>query len=174
MSLTFPQWFASCGELVFVEPGDEERGFWEEPLHNDGGASVFHMGVTIYGRRDLVCLQPRGDPNVLVRNVPGTVYLGQLTGPQHQVTHAASAQAEDLLEVPGLGRVGVNVMMRTALFAFNRARLRDTTPSPQAFFAVLHESFREALASQPLCLPSLADCIAASARDASPQAQDID
>ena len=162
LSLSLPQWLASCGELVFVEPGDADRGFWKEPLHQDGGASVFHMGFTLYGRRDLVCQQGFGQPDLLVENAPGTVYLGQLTGPQHQVTHVASAHESELLEVPGLGRVGVNVMMRTALFAYNRARLRDTTPSPQPLFATLHRSFRQALAHWPLCLPSLAECVAAA------------
>ena len=135
----------------------EETGFWAEPEHQDGGASILHLGLTLFGRRGLVCRQGLGLPDVFVANAPGTVYLGQLTGPRHQVTHEA-AQLGDLLEVPGLGRCGVNVMMRTALFAYNRARLRNTTPSPAPLFEVLTRCFREALAARPLRLPTLAEC----------------
>ena len=48
----------------------------------DGGASVLHMGVTVYGDRDMVCHRPgfETDP-VVVRNTGGTVYFGVLTGP---------------------------------------------------------------------------------------------
>ena len=159
LELPFPQWFASCGELVFVEPGSEAEGFWAEPEHQDGGASVMHMGVTLYGRRGLVCRQGLGRPDIYLANKPGTVYLGQLTGPWHQITHEA-CEDTDLLEVPGLGLCGVSIMMRTALFAFNRARLRNTTPSPLPFFEVLTRCFREGLAARPLRLPSLAECLA--------------
>ena len=157
LDLGFPQRFASCGELVFVEPGSEEVGYWAEPEHQDGGASIMHLGLTLFGRRALVCRQGFGHPDVLVSNAPGTVYVGQLTGPRHQVTHEA-AEPHDLLEVPGLGRCGVNIMMRTALFSFDRARLRNTTPSPVAFFEVLARCFREGLAAAAFRLPTLAEC----------------
>ena len=160
LQLSVAEWFASAGELVFVEPGNEDAGFWSEPEHLDGGASVMHMGVTLYGRRTLVCKQCFGLPDVTVVNVPGTVYVGQLTGPQHQVTHNA-ASVGDLLEMPGLGRCGVNVMARTALFAHNRARMRNTTPSPQPVFSALTRCFRESFAASAFRLPTLAECQAA-------------
>ena len=150
-------WFASCGELVFVSPGSADAGFWAEPEHQDGGASVLHLGLTLFGRRTLVCRQGAGLPDVVVPNMPGTVYLGQLTGPHHQVTHEASAP-EELLDVPGLGPCGVNIMMRTALFGFDRARLRNTSPSPAPLFAALTRTFREGFASARLRLPTLAEC----------------
>jgi hypothetical protein len=157
-TLPLSEWFCSCGELVFVEPGCEATGFWAEPEHQDGGASVMHLGLTLYGRRDLACRQGHGLPDVIVQNVPGTVYVGQLTGPRHQVTHRP-ASGHDLLWVPGLGRCGVNVMMRTALFAFDRARFRNTTPSPQALFEVLTRCFREAFLAE-FRLPTLPECLA--------------
>ena len=82
---------------------------------------------------------------------------GQLTGPHHQVTHEA-AEAGGLLEVPGLGHCGVNVMARTALFSFDRARVRKTSPSPAPVFAALTRCFREAFAASALRLPTLAEC----------------
>ena len=157
LDFSFPQWFAYCGELVFVEPGSKERGFGVAPEHQDGVASIMHLGVTLYGRRTLVCRQGFGQPDVFVRNVPGTVYVGQLTGPHHQVTHEA-AEAINLLEVPGLGRCGLNVVARTALFGFDRARMRKTPPSPAPVFAALTRCFREVFAASPLRLPSLKEC----------------
>jgi len=157
LDLGFGQWFASCGELVFADPGSEERGLWAEPRHQDGGASVLHLGVTLYGRRVLTCSQGFDLPDVRILNAPGTVYLGSLTGPTHQVTHQEAAEV-DMLDVPGLGRCSVTLMARTSLFAYDRARLRGSTPSPYPFFAALARSFREAIAQQPLVLPSLAEC----------------
>ena len=164
LDLSVEEWFAASGELVFVEPGSDETGFWAEPEHQDGGASVMHVGVTLYGRRRCERRQGFGLPDVVVPNAPGTVYTGQLTGPTHQVHHEASAAGE-LLEVPGLGLCGVNVMLRTALFSFNRSRGRATTPSPQVFWEVLVRSLREGFARGEWKLPSLADCIAVSADD---------
>jgi hypothetical protein len=157
LEATFSQWFCSCGELVFVEPGDTAAGLWAEPEHLDGGASIMHLGLTLFGRRNLVCRQGLGLSDVSIPNVPGAVCCGQLTGPLHLVTHEL-AEDHELLHVPGLGRLGVNVMMRTALFPFNRARLRNTTPSPQALFEALARSFRETLASMEFRLPSLREC----------------
>ena len=157
-------WLASCGELVFVQPGSQQDGFWAEPLHMDGGASVMHWGLTLYGRRRLTCHQPHDLEDIHIENGPGTIYMGQLTGPRHQVTHMA-AEPDELLELPGLGHCGVNIMMRTALFPYNRARLRDTTPSPQPFFEVLARCLREAMAQYAFRLPSLAECLAATQED---------
>ena len=157
LKLTLSQWFASCAELVFTEPGCVEDGFWEEPEHQDGGASVLHLGLTLYGRRTLACRRGLGLRDVLILNTPGVVYVGQLTGPVHQVSHQAALESE-LLEVPGLGRLAVSVMLRTSLFAWSRARLRQTSPSPAACFEALARCFREGFAANAIRLPTLAEC----------------
>ena len=82
------QWFLTCGELTvsYVGPGpkfqelpvsDEGRHIkkkklkgkqrnpppeemWVEEKHLDGGASILHLGLTIFGRRDLVLDQGSG------------------------------------------------------------------------------------------------------------------
>ena len=117
LNLDLSNWFAICGELTFVEPGGQDTGFWAEPAHQDGGASILHLGLTLYGRRALACQQGFGLEDVTVANAPGTVYMGQLTGPVHQVSHQEALESE-LLEVPGLGRVAVAIMLRTGLFGF--------------------------------------------------------
>ena len=36
------------------------EAWWVEPAHLDGAASVMHMGITLYGRRRLRCVQGKG------------------------------------------------------------------------------------------------------------------
>ena len=90
-----PSWFLSAGELHIFEKaaGGVER------RHSDGGASVLHMGVTLYGRRDLTFFVPETltevegglEPTSEVKFsfVPGSVYLGTVTGAPHEVSHHA-------------------------------------------------------------------------------------
>ena len=55
------EWFLTCGEVAVAMPQLEEGGeLWEEPEHKDGGASVLHMGMTLYGRRQLRCQRATG------------------------------------------------------------------------------------------------------------------
>jgi hypothetical protein len=156
-------WFLTCGELNISNAGSvassqEASGPWEEPLHQDGGASILHMGLTVYGRRDVRFVQGPGLADVAVRNVPGTVYLGQVTGAEHQVHHRVASCPSELLHLPSFGQTSVTVMLRTALFPFNRARMRNTTPSPVVVFQALARSFRESCARGVWRFPSLAEC----------------
>ena len=98
---------------------------------------------------------------------PVSVYLGVLTGPEHQVHHLVPLPGE-LLRESGVATgpqfdsgLSITIMCRTALFAHNQARLRNVTPSPQGFFFATAESVRASLAAFPLCLPELLECHAA-------------
>ena len=114
LQTSWQQWFLTCGELSFVQPRNLDDTYWEEPLHPDGGGSVLHMGLTLYGRRLSEACEEDGTRHGL-ENEPGTVYFGLLTGPKHQVRHLPAVDGE-LLDVPGLGALSATVMMRTALF----------------------------------------------------------
>ena len=160
-----PSWFLAAGELhIFRDAagGVEER-------HPDGGASCLHMGLTLYGRRELTFFLPEASveggfaPASRVRPsevkfcfVPGSVYLGTVTGAQHQVSHLPPRDPCE--ELRGHG---VTCMIRTALFPLHRSRVMHATPSPQLFFRALVESFNESLTSQEWVLPSLEQCLAA-------------
>jgi hypothetical protein len=150
---TLPQWFCTAGELCI----SKADGVWKEPDHMDGGASVLHMGVTVYGDRDMVCHRPgiETDP-VVVRNTGGTVYLGVLTGPRHGVTHLPSMP--DQLLPHRLGQLSVTIMMRTTLFPHCRSRLKGTTPSPSIWYGRLAENLSASLSSLQWQLPSRAAC----------------
>jgi hypothetical protein len=148
----FDEWFLTCGELCITKAGDKTTGLWREPRHLDGGASVLHMGLTLFGRRDVICEQGHGLPDVVIKCFPGSIYMGGLTGPHHQVAHQ-QAGPEELVD-----GMSVTVMMRTALFPHCRSRLRNTTPSPPILFQTLAASFRESLAVGSWVLPAIGDC----------------
>ena len=169
------EWFATCGELCISAASNKDAATgpntaatcWSEPQHQDGGASVLHLGVTLFGRRKLVCHQLGDSPPVELVCPPGSVYLGVLTGPEHQVHHLAPLTGE-ILRDSGVATgpqfdsgLSITIMCRTALFAHNRARLRNVMPSPQGFFFAIAESFRASLAALPFRLPDLQECHAA-------------
>ena len=96
-------------------------------------------------------------PDVVVDNVPGSVYLGGMTGPQHYVQHRRAFDGE-LLDLGSEGRVGVAIMVRCSLFSHCRSRGKKSTPAPISFFELLAQSFREGL-MRSWRLPTLAECV---------------
>ena len=82
LATPWESWFLTAGEMhIFDNPGQlhEER-------HKDGGASILHLNVTLYGRRVLECFTNQTEPASRSWGLaPGMVYLGTLTGPEHQV-----------------------------------------------------------------------------------------
>ena len=173
MESCMPDWFGTCGEFVVSAPINSDGTGWVEPEHQDGGASIVHLGVTLFGRRELVCRQDvatspeTGLPPVVLMCPPGSVYMGGLTGPVHQVTHHEPRPGEALrgsgvATSPDFDEgLSVTIMCRTALFPHNQARLRNVTPSPQVFFTTLAESVRASFAELPFRLPTLPEILRA-------------
>lgn len=165
LATPFSEWFATCGELcITAATNSGGTTHWSEPEHLDGGGSIVHMGITLFGRRQLVCHQGTGSPDVALLCKPGSVYMGGLTGPLHQVHHVAPLPGE-ILKGSGLATspefddgLSVTVMLRTSLFPHCRSRLRNTTPAPVAMFAKLAESIRCSFAQLTFCLPTLQQC----------------
>ena len=77
-----------------------------------------------------------------------------------QVQHE-EAPSEEMLHLPGpvAKQASVTIMMRTALFPFDRARLRNTTPSPIPVFQALSTAFREVLANHRFVLPTMDEVV---------------
>ena len=71
------------------------------------------------------------------------------------------APSEDMQTLPGsvAKQASVTIMMRTALFPFDRARLRNTTPSPIPVFQALSTAFREVLANHRFVLPTMDEVV---------------
>ena len=66
----------------------------------------------------------------------------------------------------------MHIIFRSSVFARNRARLRDATPTPVWVFQILVEEIREALGRGQFRLPTLQACLArqASRQDSGPSA----
>ena len=153
------RWLNTCGELHISDGGDRERGFWAEPAHNDGAASILHLGLCLAGRKVVKFEQPGGKPDVILEIEPGGVYFGSVTGARHQVVHTEAVEHE-LARFGAEGRpCSIAVMMRTALFPHCRGRISDTTPSPWSAFECMTTAFRESLASLRFELPTLEECL---------------
>jgi hypothetical protein len=151
LDCSFEEWWCNCGELCI----SDAQGSWAEDEHQDGGASVLHFGVTLWGSRDVRCTheKPATSPSaIVVPCVPGSVYMGTLTGPWHGVTHRPSP-GDQLLD----RAFSASVMIRTSLFGHDRSRVKDTTPAPQDWFFDLAALFTSALSEGSFRLPSLAE-----------------
>ena len=165
--------------LQVMTPGERH-----DPEHYDGGASLLHGGLTIFGRRGLemqtaaVAAAPAvpsaavaGSPAPAVKSgewqstlwqAPGDFYVGNLCAVWHRVRHQDAAKSEPLFRVAGSaadGPLGVHitVMMRSDVFAHSRARGREL-PSPPDVFDVANTIVARRLAREPLVLPTLEEC----------------
>ena len=222
---------------------------------------MLHLGLTLFGRRHVRCSQDGDGPDIYLQCRPGSLYMGGLTGPVHQVLMSsqklhspasdwglgsvavssgvylcscvclfvgpwslacsslwfpagllvtcstvlyglgvvaftggfsgggmaictrsvfgvvsvricscfrsccfagpARAGSEEMLHLPGPAakQASVTIMMRTALFPLDRARLRNTTPSPIPVFQALSTAFREVLANHRFVLPTMDEVV---------------
>lgn len=165
------EWMASLGVVQIVS--DSFTG--SEPWHYDGGASFIHIGLTLYGSRHLVCrvkadtTTPRTDQvwkEITLDQKPGSFYLSNICGVEHQVRHSASLRkepADNLWTWPtGSGtrnRSHVSVMLRTSLFRFARGRCQAHLPGPLRVFELGSAAVSAWLKEVTLQLPTLRDCL---------------
>ena len=101
----------------------------EDPPHFDGGASLLHAGLTIWGKRGLdVQLQPEAEWRRLHQK-PGSFYVGNLC-----------ADAQPLWVEDGFEGVQVAVLLRTDLFSGARVHaMKPPEPPPYAeVYGVAH------------------------------------
>ena len=94
------------------------------------------MGITLFGRRVLrLWTGARGDASaeqMEVEMVPGSVYLGTLTGAEHQVQHLRARASHELCE-----DFAITVMIRTTLFPYNQARVMAHLPQPESLYIAM-------------------------------------
>ena len=63
----------------------------EDGWHTDGGASLLHAGLTIFGSRQLL-VKVKGEKDCIsLAQRPGSFYVGNLCALEHNVAHGASA-----------------------------------------------------------------------------------
>ena len=135
LKATLEDWFLGRCEVTLIEARDCRGKYLIERHHMDGSMSLFHAGLTLGGNRDLF-LNVEGFGRVRVPNSPGTFYMGNLTGPRHQVFHQRCSD-HDLVDVPGIGRRSITIMLRTGWFPHDRSRFMEQLPKPKCLWACL-------------------------------------
>ena len=144
--------------IQIMEPGARNDGW-----HTDGGCSLLHAAVTLWGTRSLeVALEGKGQ--VSLEQKPGSFYVGTLAALQHNVRHHERCENtfsdEYLKQQPERKRdLQIAVMIRCDLFRECRARGADRKPGPAEFFRVVNRVAAEHLANVPVPLPDLTDVL---------------
>ena len=147
-------------------------GIREDGWHTDGGTSLLHAALTLFGHREmLVELEdqvsgeydtPDGtaelhQPEVLsFQQRPGSFYFGNLCAMKHNVKHGDQAEgcygpAE---------KIQIAVMFRTDVFRYARARKINSRPGPRELYDIVNTETARHIAQWPLHLPDLNDVIA--------------
>ena len=160
--------------------------------HTDGGCSLLHASVTLFGTRS-VEVKVEGKPQVTLDQEPGSFYVGNLSALEHNVRHheeckhtfdgaavtakgdgkdlASAATAKGDAEDPapaetakGDQRLQIAVMIRSDVFRDFRARKINSTPGPVELFRVVNCSVAQHLADVPVARPDLTGVLAEVAR----------
>ena len=159
--------------IQLMQPGARDDGW-----HTDGGCSLLHASVTLFGTRSVeVAMQ--GKPAVTLDQEPGSFYVGNLSALEHNVRHheeckhtfdgaAVLAKGEDPAPAETATgddqRLQIAVMIRSDVFRCLRARKINATPGPADFFRVVNYTVAQHLADVPVALPDLTEVLAEVAR----------
>ncbi len=122
-----------------------------ERRHYNSGASLLHMGLTIFGARDLECWYGAGSRLFLQR--PGSIYVGNMCAVDHRVVHGRSSQC---LFGTGNHAVQIAVMFRSDVFNRDRAHNLGGKPTPTDIFDIVNAVVASHLGAEPLLLPDFA------------------
>jgi len=173
--------------VQLMQPGVRDDGW-----HTDGGCSLLHASVTLFGTRSVeVWMEPSS--KVTLDQKPGSFYVGNLSALEHNVRHheeckhtfdgaavtakgdgkdlASAATAKGDAEDPapaetakGDQRLQIAVMIRSDVFRDCRARRINATPGPARFYRVVNYAVAQHLADVPVALPDLTEVLAEVAR----------
>ncbi len=120
----------------------------EDGWHTDGGASLLHAAVTVFGSRTLQ-VKPEDAGCISLPQRPGSFYVGNLCALSHNVVHGEHA-AGSYGGGPPSEQVQIAVMLRTDVFRAARARTINATPGLAELFDVVNSATAIHLAEQPL------------------------
>ncbi len=137
--------------VQLLKIGEREDGW-----HTDGGASLLHAAVTVFGSRTLQ-VKPEDVDVISLPQRPGSFYVGNLCALSHNVVHGEHA-AGSYGGGPPSEQVQIAVMLRTDVFRAARARTINATPGPAELFEIVNSATARHLAD----LPDLAAVIAES------------
>ena len=157
----YEQLLLSAGQVFITDPCDDSAdGFLEEDAHVDGGAGVLHIGLTLYGRRNLVVWMAGGSERT-VEQTGGRLWLANSSSFRHQARHLPS---EEGFKFGALGdNLSLSVQIRSCTFPFDHSRLAGRTPSPPEVFRDVSQTITNCMAdhASKLELPALLEVEAA-------------
>ena len=154
--------------IQVMKPGQRDDGW-----HTDGGSSLLHASVTLFGTRT-VQVRMDGEEEVNLAQEPGSFYVGNLCALDHNVRRhdvclhtfdpvAATAQGHGEAAAADSG-LQIAVMIRSDVFRNVRARRINATPGPTDFFRVVNSAVAQHLAEIPVRLPDLTAVLAEASR----------
>ena len=138
-------------------------GAREDGWHTDGGASLLHAGLTLFGTRSLLVELDQPKKHIIeLEQRPGSFYVGNLCALNHNVRHYAASEGTFS---PRHGHtmfepVQIAVMLRSDVFRQSRARKIDAIPGPGELFRIVNTETAKHLAEKPFPLPDLASVLA--------------
>ena len=128
----------------------------EDHKHCDGGASLLHIGISLYGERFLRFWEKDVEAPWELQHIAGQVYISSPACFTHQALHRDGSPS-DLMAFTGLSSnlVKYAVQIRCELFL----QARGTTPpaSPPVAFQAAAEVVAHWLVEAKIRLPSLAE-----------------
>ena len=165
-----------------------------DPEHFDGGASLLHAGLTIFGNRNVEVNVPESAAEAESAAVGASAAVAESAAVAQSAVVAESAANQwkvlpqsagsfymanmcaawhrvhhfDRKEAGTLcgaaGNVHIVVMLRTDVFREERARSTSTKPTPCRVFDIVNQVVASSLATDPLRFPDLGTCIAELSR----------
>jgi hypothetical protein len=135
-------------------------GAREDGWHTDGGTSLLHAAVTVFGSRTLL-VQLEDGSCISLPQRPGSFYVGNLCALSHKVSHDEHA-AGSLCAGPASEQVQIVVTLRSDVFRLATARKINASPEPAELFRIVNRETARHLAEEPFHLPDLAAVIAES------------
>jgi len=135
-------------------------GAREDGWHTDGGASLLHAAVTIFGSRTLE-VKPVDACCIRLPQRPGSFYLGNLCALSHNAVHGEVSAGSYGNGLPS-EQVQIAVMLRSDVFRACRARTINSAPGPAELFRIVNTETAKHIAEQPFHLPDLAAVTAES------------
>ena len=147
--------------IQLMQPGERDDGW-----HTDGGCSLLHAAVTLFGTRAVQVKTEDKTDIVTLEQEPGCFYVGTLAALDHNVHHHASDDCKDTFQTKHEleqevedRRLQIAVMIRSDVFREFRARRIGATPGPAEFFHVVNHAVAEHLAHVPVKLPDLTEVL---------------
>ena len=137
----------------------------EDGWHTDGGASLLHAGLTVFGTRKLLVRMGDGDESCisLVQH-PGSFYVGNLCALSHNVEHGPHSHGSYGTGPPSK-QMQIAIMIRSDLFREVRARKKNALPGPADLFRIVNTETAMHIAEGTFCLPDLAAVLLEASKD---------